>query len=135
MGSRSEADRAERMRKQIGGRCVSFAGKRSLYECGCLLKKFSLALGNDSGLAHLARACGVRTGIIYGPTTSHFGFFPYGNPPFTVFEVPLFCRPCHAHGGTVCLRLDHRCMRRIDSQQVIHGLEELIRKNPQENSM
>ena len=124
-GGPDDAVRAGSMQQRIGNSCIALAGKPSLYENGCLLGGFSLALGNDTGLSHLARACGVRTGFLYGPTTRHFGFYPYGDPPFLVFETPLFCRPCHAHGGNVCLRLTHRCLRRIGPDTVIKGLEEL----------
>ncbi|MBD3314929.1 MAG: hypothetical protein GF344_04025 [Chitinivibrionales bacterium] len=116
---------ARRLCEAIGGSCVSVAGEGSLYELGCLMKRCRLCFGNDTGLTHLARACGVRTGVIYGSTTRHFGFFPYGIPPYRVFETPLWCRPCHAHGGNVCPRLTRPCLRRIDPQSVIAGLEDL----------
>jgi heptosyltransferase-2 len=89
-----------------------------------------LALGNDTGLVHLARACGVKTGVIFGPTARQFGFYPYGEPPFAVFEQNLACRPCHAHGGNVCLRLNRACTRSIGFKQVIRGLEELFHGTP-----
>ncbi|MBN1127874.1 MAG: glycosyltransferase family 9 protein [Chitinispirillaceae bacterium] len=125
-GSSLEAARAEVLSKAIGSRCVSTAGKLSLHECGALLTHFSLALGNDTGLAHLARAAGVKTGILFGPTTRQFGFYPYGEPPSMVFEKELFCRPCHAHGGNRCLRLTRPCMRSIDDREVVNGLERLL---------
>jgi heptosyltransferase-2 len=125
-GSPDEAARSEALSERLGRGCVSTAGRLSLLECGALLSRFSLALGNDTGLAHLARAVGVRTGILFGPTTRHFGFYPYGTPPFMVFEKDLFCRPCHAHGGNSCLRLNRRCMRDIGYRQVINGLETLL---------
>jgi len=129
VGGPSDAKRAGQMKGLIGGGCISLAGDLSLYECGCLFSGCtSLALGNDTGLSHLARACGVKTGILYGPTTSHFGFYPYGEPPFRVFEERLLCRPCHAHGGNVCLRFSRRCLRQIGPAGVICGLEELLNK-------
>ncbi|HEX3019899.1 MAG TPA: glycosyltransferase family 9 protein [Chitinispirillaceae bacterium] len=125
LGGPSEMERAAVMAQQIGQRCFSLAGKITLYECGCLLKKCSLALGNDTGLSHLARACGVRTGIIYGPTTRHWGFYPYGNPPFKIFESSWFCRPCHAHGGNNCF-FNKTCLKKISSDDVIKGLMDLV---------
>ncbi|MBN2189534.1 MAG: glycosyltransferase family 9 protein [Chitinispirillaceae bacterium] len=125
-GGSQDAPAAEAMRCRIGGRCVSLAGALSLYECGCLMKSFDLALGNDTGLSHLARACGVRTGILFGPTTHHFGFFPYGSPPYRIFEEQCACRPCHAHGGSVCPMLFHQCIKKISAARVIAGLEELF---------
>ena len=126
MGGQGDVARAQKLEAGIGGRCISLAGRISIYECGALLTGFSLALGNDTGLAHLARACGVRTGILFGPTTRHFGYFPYGDPAFKIFEAPLSCRPCHAHGGNRCLRLTHDCMRLIGPELVIKELEELF---------
>jgi heptosyltransferase-2 len=125
MGGKGDAAAAQKMQSAIGGGCISLAGRLSLYECGALLTGFSLALGNDTGLAHLSRACGVRTGIFFGPTTRHFGFFPFGSPAFRIFEESLLCRPCHAHGGNRCLRITHDCMRRIAPEVVIRQLEEL----------
>jgi ADP-heptose:LPS heptosyltransferase len=125
MGGPSDKAAAHKLRDQIGGRCISLAGSLTLNECGAFLTEFSLALGNDTGLSHLARACGVKTGIIFGPTTRHFGFYPYGEPAFKIFEEPLFCRPCHAHGGNRCIRFSRPCMRRIGVERVIEGLEEL----------
>jgi ADP-heptose:LPS heptosyltransferase len=122
MGSRSEKEDADQLRLLIGLRSISLAGQLSLYECGCVLSRCSVALGNDSGLSHLSRACGVKTGIIYGPTTHHFGFFPSGDPPFKIFETPMRCRPCHAHGGNMCWRFDHDCMKKINPEMVIKGL-------------
>lgn len=124
-GGPAEAGRAEKMAFAIGERCVSLAGKLSLSECGCLLSSFRLALGGDTGLSHLARACGVRTGVIFGPTVREFGFFPYGSPPFRVFEERIRCRPCHAHGGNFCLRMTRRCLTAVTEKRVITGLEEL----------
>lgn len=122
MGGPSDRERAENIRKLIGKRCFSLAGKISLYECGQVLSNCALALGNDTGLSHLARSCGVKTGIIYGPTTYHLGFYPVKDPPFVVFEKKLFCRPCHAHGGNKCLSLTKQCMRKIKPDEVIRGL-------------
>lgn len=124
-GGPSDIAAADRMKSAVGDRCVSSAGKLSLYETACLVSQCTVALGNDTGLSHIARACGVKTGIIYGPTTSHFGFFPYGEPAFRVFEAARFCRPCHAHGGNVCLTGSRKCMRKVRPEAVVRGLEEL----------
>ncbi len=125
LGGPRDRDGALRLCRAIGEGCASCAGDRSLYDLGCLLARCDLALGNDTGLSHLARACGVRTGVVYGSTTWHFGFYPFGEPPFRVFETPLMCRPCHPHGGNVCWRLSRPCLQRVSAGRVIAGLEEL----------
>jgi heptosyltransferase-2 len=116
---------ADILKRRIGGQCISTAGLLSLYETACLISTCRLALGNDTGLCHLARACGVKTGVIFGPTTSHFGFYPYGDPPYRVFEARQFCRPCHAHGGNICYTGSRQCLKKIRPETVIKGLEAL----------
>ncbi len=125
-GGPEDINDAEKLKNEIGGTCCSFAGSLNLYEIGSYLTKCTLALGNDTGLSHLARACGVKTGIIYGATSRHFGFFPYGDPLYQIFESKLFCRPCHAHGGNRCWRATRPCLGSIKENTVIEGLEELI---------
>lgn len=125
LGGKQDRLHAARMADKIGYRCVSMAGMLDLYECGALLKQCSLALGCDTGLSHLARACGIKCGFIFGPTTHHFGFQPIGDPDCRVFESSHYCRPCHPHGGNICLRFDHACMKSISPDEVISGLLEL----------
>ena len=109
--------------------CRSLAGHTTLVESAACICSCSLALGNDTGLSHVARACGVPTGMLFGSTTRHLGFFPVGNPPFTVFELPLWCRPCHAHGGNVCLRGGRPCLERMGWECVVAKLWELYQQS------
>jgi ADP-heptose:LPS heptosyltransferase len=125
MGGKVDRNRAAQLRENIGDRCISLAGELDLYECGCVLKHCKLALGVDTGLSHLARACGVKCGFIFGPTTYHFGFQPVGDPDCKIFQSNHICRPCHAHGGNFCIRIDHICMKSICPDEVIRGLLEL----------
>jgi heptosyltransferase-2 len=124
-GGPQDSAAAEALKRRIGGQCISTAGLLSLCETACMISTCRLALGNDTGLCHLARACGVKTGVIYGPTTSHFGFYPFGDPPYRVFEARQFCRPCHAHGGNICYTGSRQCMKKIRPETVIKGLEAL----------
>ena len=125
LGGPDDRSAAEELKKGIGPRCSALAGRISLYECACVLKRCSLALGNDTGLSHLARACGVKTGIVFGSTTFHFGFFPFGSPSYRVFQTEAFCRPCHPHGGNFCFLGARPCLKRIKPDVIIRGLEEL----------
>lgn len=124
-GGPQDSAAAEALKRRIGGQCISTAGLLSLHETACLISTCRLALGNDTGLSHLARACGVKTGVIYGPTTSHFGFYPCGDPPYRVFEARQFCRPCHAHGGNICYAGSRPCLKKVRPEIVIKGLEAL----------
>jgi heptosyltransferase II len=109
----------------IGTGAVSTAGTIPLPACAVLLGRCALCLGNDTGLCHLARAVGVKTGIIYGSTTRQWGFFPEGAPAFRVFESRTLCRPCHAHGGNICYRGSRPCLTRVQPARVVRAMEEL----------
>ncbi|MDD5676066.1 MAG: glycosyltransferase family 9 protein, partial [Chitinivibrionales bacterium] len=129
-GGRNDAAGAQSLARSIGESATALAGGLSLYECASVLKRCALALGNDTGLMHLARAVGIKTGVVFGATTSAWGFFPRSGPASKIFERPLWCRPCHAHGGTLCFRGGRPCLRRVTPQSVIAGLEELLNNSP-----
>lgn len=133
MGSPAKKEFCELLASYIGTHCYSLAGKLTLYECGTVLQHCDLALGNDTGLTHLARACGVKTGIIFGPTTHQFGLYPYGDPPFKIFESGLWCRPCSTRGGNICF-FGKACVGKIRPETVIKELIELISLKPEIHS-
>lgn len=61
-------------------------------------------VGNDSGLSHFARACGVRTIVLFGSTAPRHT----GAAGALVIERDVDCRPCQAAtcknpAGRVCL--------------------------------
>ena len=124
-GGPQDIEESEKLKKSIGNQCFSIAGLCNLKETAYIISKCNLALGNDTGFSHLARACGVKTGIIYGSTTYHWGFYPYGKPSYRIFEKNLFCRPCHPHGGNFCFLFNRICLKRIYPEDVIKGLLEL----------
>ncbi|MDG5815988.1 glycosyltransferase family 9 protein [Chitinispirillales bacterium ANBcel5] len=134
MGGVEDVAAARQISLEIGNNCVSLAGKLTLFECGTVLKNCTLALGGDTGLSHLARACGVKTGVIFGPTTRHFGFYPYGLPMFRVFETGLRCRPCHPHGGNVCIRGKRNCMISLSPEMVTKTMEGMVQQGDNNSS-
>jgi heptosyltransferase-2 len=129
LGGPDDAPAASAFARGVGDHCVSAAGELSLAQTAAALTRCAVALGIDTGLSHLARACGVRTVVIYGSTTWQWGFFPYGEPAFRTMEVPLWCRPCHAHGGTVCWRGSRPCLSRISADQAVDALLQLASRN------
>lgn len=75
------------------GHQVDFTGQSSLRETAALLAHCRLAVGADTGLAHLACALGVPQAIVLGG--GHFGrFLPY-SPLTSVACLPLACFGCN----------------------------------------
>ncbi len=125
LGGPADRTDAQRLQRSLGDSCVSIAGLVPLDQSAAVLAGTRLAIGNDTGLTHLARAVGVKTVAIFGSTTWHFGFYPFGPPPFRVLEASLHCRPCHAHGGNWCYRLRRPCLRTITPDEAVAALEGL----------
>jgi len=120
---------AERLCGTLGTRALCAAGRTPLSQTAALLSRCRAALGNDTGLSHLARAVGVPTAVVYGATTWHFGFFPSGRPAFRTLDTALFCRPCHAHGGDFCWRGGRPCLTRVTEAEAARALEALAEAN------
>lgn len=78
-------------------------------------------VGADSGLTHLARACGLPTLVVLGPTTPADGFWP--DAPSVGRELP--CRPCSAFGGPRCPIGDHACLEGLEVEPVLAALRAL----------
>lgn len=76
-------------------RIHNLAGRLDLAATGALLQRTALHLGNDTGVSHLAVACGCRTLAIFGPT-SVLRYGLYG-PPTQVRN--LYPASCEDGGG------------------------------------
>lgn len=87
----------------------SFVDRLSLRETASMLASAGLVVANDSGLAHVAAACGVPTIMLFGPTSDRvLGAFP---AHVSVLRSGLPCEPCwnsarlkHCAGQITCLR-------------------------------
>ncbi|MBN2801220.1 MAG: glycosyltransferase family 9 protein [Deltaproteobacteria bacterium] len=67
----------------------------------------AVAVGGDTGLTHLAAACGVPVVTLFGPTHPDDGFAGHRGE---VVQRALACRPCTLHRRQRCWRGDHACM-------------------------
>ena len=125
-GSTSETALVEEIRQQLpaDARHTSLAGALDLSETARSLAGCAVAVVNDSGLMHVARAVGTPVVALFGPTVRAFGFAPRVAAPeaarAVVLEVEgLSCRPCTAIGGPTCPKGHFRCMQAITPEQVL----------------
>jgi len=103
-GSAREAALGERIVAALPG-AVNLCGRTSLPDVVDLVSAAAAVVSNDSGLMHLAAACGVHVTGIYGSSSPSF------TPPLTadssVVYRSLECSPCFARqcplGHTDCL--------------------------------
>jgi ADP-heptose:LPS heptosyltransferase len=101
---------------------LDLCGRTSLKEAAAWLRGAAAALGNDSGLSHLAAAVSTPVVVLYGPTDPT-GPVVWG-PRVTVLrrtDVP--CAPCYLRG---CKVAGHPCLAGLGPETVWAGLRALI---------
>ena len=86
-----------------------------------LLSRSAHALTNDSGLMHVAAACGLRVVALFGSTVPELGFAPAGEG-HTVLCRHEPCQPCTLHGRERCPLGHFRCMRAMGPDEVFAHL-------------
>jgi heptosyltransferase-2 len=86
-----------------------------------IVARCPLALTNDSGILHVAEACGARVVALFGPTHPKLGFAPLG-PRSVAIHGGIGCSPCDLHGPEVCPKGHHRCLRDISVERVLAEL-------------
>lgn len=78
-----------------------------------------VVVGGDTGLAHLAAACGIPTVAVAGPTHPDDGFL---REHFAaVLGRNVGCRPCTLHRRTWCWRGDRRCFD-LDPRELVRRI-------------
>ncbi|GLH71067.1 lipopolysaccharide heptosyltransferase II [Geothrix rubra] len=101
---------------------IDLCGRTTLQEAAAWLRGARGALGNDSGLSHLAAACGAPTLAIYGATDPR-GSTPWGPRSRGLRRNDVPCAPCFL---PVCAVEGHPCLTRIGPDETWKALMELI---------
>ena len=92
-------------------------------EALAILKMSAIAVGGDTGLVHAARAMGVPTVAIFGPTTPLVHLF---GPRQKAVSLGLPCSPCSVHGSRRCPLGHHRCLRDLDADRVAQACRDVL---------
>jgi lipopolysaccharide heptosyltransferase II len=102
--------------------CIDTTGN-PVGEALAILSSCALAVGGDTGLVHAARALGVPTVAIFGPTTPDVHRFAPREKPVS---LRLDCSPCSAHGSRRCPLGHHRCLRDLDESLVAAACAQVL---------
>ncbi len=93
LGSEGDRDISQRNLDRIGVRTLNLCGMTTLRQSAALISRCRLAVGAETGLAHLACAVDTPNVVLLGG--GHFGrFMPY-SPLTTVACLPLECYGCN----------------------------------------
>jgi heptosyltransferase-2 len=112
-GAAAEREVCAAVAAGVGGGALSLAGETDLATQAGLCAAASLALCNDSGLAHLAAATGAPTVAVFGSTSSAWTA-PLGPRVRIVQRAPV-CAPCFQH---TC-RIGYRCLAAVGVDTVL----------------
>jgi lipopolysaccharide heptosyltransferase II len=109
--------------RQIGaaGGAIDTTGN-SVGEALAILSLSALAVGGDTGLVHAARAMGVPTVAVFGPTPSSVHAFGARE---RAVSLGLECSPCSVHGSRRCPLGHHRCLADLDAERVAAACAEV----------
>jgi heptosyltransferase-2 len=117
LGARTDRETARAIESTLppGPRVVDLIGRTSLRELVGVIGRCAAFVSNDSGAMHVAAALGVPLTAIFGPTDER-ATAPAGESDVITRDV--FCRPCMLRDCPI----DHRCMKRIDVDSVLHSV-------------
>jgi heptosyltransferase-2 len=97
-------------------------GRPTLVQAAAWLRGAWAALGNDSGLSHLAAATGTPTLALYGATDPGFST-PWGPHCLALRLDGIPCAPCFK---PQCFVAGHPCLARLDPDRVWTSLATVI---------
>jgi lipopolysaccharide heptosyltransferase II len=121
VGSRDDRDIADRIRALLPDGRAHFFFDSSLSETTALLERSALFIGNDSGIAHIAAACGTPVIALYGPQDPR-RFRPWSERS-VVLHKPVPCFPCKQ---TICIRPENPCVNLITVEEVVRSAEAVL---------
>lgn len=104
-------------------RCFDTTGNR-VSEALALLSRCAFCVGGDTGLLHAARALGVPSVAIFGPTAPAAHDF---GPRERAVSLGLACSPCSAHGSRRCPLEHHDCLQTLGPEPVLEACLSLER--------
>ncbi|HET6331491.1 MAG TPA: glycosyltransferase family 9 protein [Holophagaceae bacterium] len=117
-------DEAKLCAEVAGEEAMDLAGKTSLKEAAAWLRGASGAIGNDSGLSHLAAACGTPVLALYGATDPG-GSAPWGPKVRILRREGVPCAPCFK---PICAVEGHPCLDGLAPEEVWSAFLELLRQ-------
>jgi ADP-heptose:LPS heptosyltransferase len=121
VGTTEDADIADRIAILLQDRRAHFLFQLRLVETATLIERSVLFIGSDSGVAHLAAACGTPLIALYGPQDPR-RFRPWSARAI-VLHKPVPCFPCKQR---VCVVPHNPCVNLIFVEDVMRSAESVL---------
>ncbi len=108
--------------EKITGNVFDLTGKTTIRQAASIIQRSCLAIGSETGLAHIACAAGTPNVIILGG--GHFGrFMPYSNLT-SIVTLPLDCFGCNWK----CKYDETFCINSVDPLLIVKAADEALNK-------
>jgi ADP-heptose:LPS heptosyltransferase len=123
LGGNSDHLVNERSFRGYRGRIINLCGQTTLRQAAALIKRCRLAIGAETGLAHVACAVNTPNVIVLGG--GHFGrFMPYAAST-TVVALPLDCYGC----DWKCRYKATHCIQEMNPRLLAYAIRERLDSN------
>lgn len=125
-GSAADGPVAQKIKAASSAPIVDLTGQLTLSMLGCLMKKSSLLISNDTGPVHIASAVGTPVVSIFGrnqPGLSPTRWKPLGENVRVVWK-DVGCNPCLAHN----CHISFLCLDVITVEDVLREAESLMQE-------
>jgi ADP-heptose:LPS heptosyltransferase len=99
----------------------------SLVDLSEFLRSSLLFVGNDSGISHLAAACGCKVVSLFGPSDPTV-WAPSGCNDICIVYNKKSCSPCHLRGRVIHADCHRECLNTISVDSVAECCMEIISK-------
>jgi len=110
------------------GRLINLGGQIDWGELAGVMRRADLVIANNSGVAHLAAACGRPTLAIYSGSHQPQEWGPRGESVRAVTAV-VPCSPCGYERLELCPH-DHRCMKLIEPEIIFRDALAMLSPSP-----
>jgi ADP-heptose:LPS heptosyltransferase len=97
-------------------RVVDLAGKTTIRQAAAVIARCALAVGAETGLAHIAAAVGTPHVVLLGG--GHFGRFMPSAATTTAVALPLECYDCN----WFCRYQEHYCVKGVTEIAIVEAL-------------
>lgn len=124
VGSAGQRERIAEIAGRHGHRVVNLAGETDWRQTEAAVRGADLVIGNNSGVVHLAAACGTPTLAIYSGSHQPQEWGPRG-PHVRALMALVPCSPCGWDKLELCPH-DHRCMKLITPEAVAAEALEML---------
>jgi heptosyltransferase-2 len=116
--------KARMLKERLGAAVIDLSGRTTLSHALALLQLSTAVLSEDSGLMHMAWACGIPTVALFG-STDHVWARPIGEHCVIFHSGDLPCGSCM---DPSCRYGDVHCLTRYTPQIVFDAMLSLLRR-------